>query len=326
MKKNNWAKHENSKLLTKTAKYTIQAVLLLGADVFLALTNINYWLFLPAGIFLILYLIAVIIYGSFESYKDNQAELLKSEIEKNKDKIKQLESDYNHKNLEKESCEFTLHSIKSIIEVTAKNINTLSHKILQESTIDEEIWSFRQTCTLICKEALTILEKMYSLTNLFEVSYVADDVSTNSHKICLIAYANTTSEPPSKYEEEVILPLKVKGKTIKNKYCFEKLFLSKDINPIFYQNRTVIQKNFYFKNDEAKQNCRYHQYLAIPVCCSSKKIVGIMQIVSFKENILGENNSIDDLVKSILQPLAYLSLLTNKTQQCIHSLAEVKNG
>ena len=326
MKRFNWGKHKNSKLLTKTAKYIIQAILLLAIDICLALTNFSSWLFLPAGITLIFYILSVVVYASFESYKDKQTDLLKREIESYKANLQKLECDFNQKHLEKESCEITLHSIKSILEVTAKNINTLSHKILQENTIDEEIWSFRQTCTLICKEVLFILEKMHNLTNSFEVSYVADDLSSDSHKICLIAYANTTSEPPSKYEEETVVPVKVKKKTIITKYCFERILLSKDTSPLFYQNKTAIQNNFHFKDNNAKQNCRYHQYLAIPVCCSSKKIVGIMQVVSFQDNVLGKNNSIDDLVKSVLQPMAYLSLLAHKIQQCIHSLAEVKNG
>ena len=52
-----------------------------------------------------------------------------------------------------------------------------------------------------------------------------------------------------------------------------------------------------------------------------------MQIASFKEQAFG--NSIEEIKENIIKPmkpLGYLFLLAKKTEKCIKTLVEVKNG
>ena len=315
-------KFDQSRWSSAVVKAIIENISLIGVNLSISLfiQNVGNWK-LPAFIGLpstMIYVAALLLYNALYKYKEDK---YSAEQKRSRDFQEAL---YNETK-KKESCEGVLLSMKAIMDITAKNINALSHQIKEEQIVTKEIWSFRQTCTIICRESYNVLKTMFGDHN-FEVSYI--DISRTSKllRFTLNSYENWDKEKPSIYEKEICLSTKkLNKKNIDQKYCFEKIISNGANEPVCYSNEELIKHNFFFKDSTARDNCKYKQYIAIPVFCESKKIIGLMQIVSFDPDVMGDENSLNYLARILFKPLAYLSLLTHKTEKCIDTLVEVKN-
>lgn len=315
-------KFDQSKLSSAVAKTLIESISLIVVNVAISLIlqDKSKWLIsifigLPSGA---IYVVALILYNKLYNFR-------KSKYQSEQEQIEDLNKHLSAEKKRAKSCEEVLLSMKTILDITAKNINTLSHKIKEEQTLNEDLWSFRQTCTIICRESYNALKTMYGDHN-FEVSYVDIHWTSKELRLTLNSYENRDKEKPSIYEKEILLPKKVKKKSMNQKYCFEKIIHDGINEPICYSTEDIIKENFFFKDSKAKENCKYKQYIAIPVFCESKKAIGLMQIVSLDDNVMGDEDNLEYLARILFKPLAYLSLLTHKTEKCIATLVEVKNN
>lgn len=315
-------KFDQSKWSSAIAKTLVEniSLILVNIAISLFIQNMANWkisicIGLPS---VAIYVTAVVLYDMLYKFRKNR-------YQSEQEKMDELQEKLAIEKKRGQSCEEILLSMKAIMDITAKNINALSHKIKEEQIVNEELWSFRQTCTIICRESYNALKTMYGDHN-FEVSYIDIYRTSKELKLTLSSYENRDKEKPSIYEKEIVLPKKVKKASMHQKYCFEKIIHEGKNEPICYPTEEVIKENFFFKDLEAKENCKYKQYIAIPVFCESKKAIGLMQIVSLDANVMGDENNLEYLARTLFKPLAYLSLLTHKTEKCIDTLVEVKNN
>ena len=314
----------NSKLTSLSVRIIMQSVFTIALNVFLALSiqidnNRRIYIVVTAVIFILLVSISIFYskYDTYlqEKYKINQQDRqnLLEEIEKNK--LKHI-SYYN-----------VLNSIQAVLTTTSKNINALAHKIAEEKVLDEEIWSFKQTCAIICNDAYNTLKTTNSKCDEIEITYINFESTKEGTIAELNAYKNNENIMPSILEKKIIIPKKIVKKKLCNKYSFERYYISQKCEPEIFVDEKMIKSNFYFTNEQAKSECKYKQFVAVPVSCEAKKIIGIMQIASFKEQAFG--TSIEEIKENIIKPmkpLGYLFLLAKKTEKCIKTLVEVKNG
>ena len=269
--------------------------------------------------FLIIYVVLMILYKISDSYKQKKHEREIQDQQKLLQGIKRCEA-------KQKSYSDVLKSIQSVLMTTSKNINSLAHKIAEENVLDEEIWSFKQTCAVICSDAYNVLKSINHLCTNVEITYINFEKTKDGTVAELIAYKNSDDIMPSILEKRISISKKVPKKKLSNKYSFERYYLAQRNDPQIFPNEETIKKNFYFKDETAKNECKYKQFVAIPVSCESKKIIGIIQIASFVEKAFGETvEELQETVLSLMKPLGSLFLLANKTQKCIHTLVEVKN-
>lgn len=315
-------KFDQSKWSSTVVKTLIESISLIVVNVAISLSlqdinnrKISIYIGVPS---VVIYVSALILYNMLYNFR-------KSKYQSEQEKIEKLKNNLAVEQKKAQSCEEILLSMKIILDITAKNINALSHKIKAEQIVTEELWSFRQTCTIICRESYNALKTMYGDHN-FEVSYVDIHRAPKELRLTLNSYENRDKEKPSIYEKEILLPKKVKKVRMNQKYCFEKIIYDGANEPVCYPTEELIKENFFFKDSEAKENCKYKQYIAIPVFCESKKAIGLMQIVSLDANVMGDRDNLEYLARTLFKPLAYLSLLTHKTEKCIDTLVEVKNN
>ena len=280
----------------------------------------NILLALCLGIpFLIIYVSFMVIYKKLDSYN------LKKHEREMQDRQKLLQEIKRYETKQKSYIDI-LKSIQSVLMTTSKNINSLEHKIAEENVLDEEIWSFKQTCAIICSDAYNVLKSINERCSNVEITYINFERTKEGTIAELIAYKNSEDIMPSILEKRIAIPKTVPKKKLGNKYSFERYYLAQRNEPQIFVNEEIIKKNFYFKDEIAKNECKYKQFVAIPVSCESKKVIGIIQIASLVEKAFGETvEELQETILSLMKPLGYLFLLANKTQKCIHTLVEVKN-
>ena len=320
-----WENIEKSKFSSKPVRVILDSGLLAIANLFVAfaLQFANYrWVYIVLSILFFLgYLFFITYFAALDDYKLDKLNSEKDKIEKLKFEL----TDARLKLGEKENAivgyEYCLSSIQATLEVTAQNINKLRYDLTHDGVSTDTVWDFKQTCALVCRDTYNLLNNVYKNNN-FEVSYISFKRNSNGTASAYMnSYEPKNNEMPSIYQRTIIIPKYATRKEQKKMYCFEKLYLEGTSAPLILLDEEKVRRNFLFKNEEAKKTCKYKQYIAIPICCQSKKVIGMLQISALENNIIkGDEISIKKFLIAILRPIAYLTLLANKTQDCIDSI------
>ena len=321
-----WKKIKNSGFYTKPIRVLCEVIPITLANVCLSLVFQDLkrqvlWIIATVALILV-YIILVAFYADVDDYvRDETNKLNEKNVELTR-RINELKVTLEDKENSIVGYEASLSAIQSSLELSAKNLNILKHDLKADKEAPDTIWSFSQTCAIICKDVFNTLVKMYGHDNSFEVSYIEfsyDDECTYSSRMNY--YVNRNNEIPTINNKIISLPRNIKAKTMKKRYCFERILYEKTNAPVILLSEEEIKLNFYFSSNDQRENCKYKQYIGIPVCCDSKKPIGLLQIAIFENNIIkGDKDSINQFLISILRPMSYLSLLANKTQDCISIL------
>lgn len=322
-----WEKLEQSNFAKKSTRVIVENVSLFVANIFLALAIqfIHFRVLYIIGIvvFFLLYIFFLMYFSALDDYvsgKNKKEENILEETKRSKEHIEQL---LNQKDTQIRGYKETLSSSQAVLEAFAENINKLKHDLMNDGTSVEANWGYKQICMLICKCAYTTLEKIYN-KSCFEVSYVSLKKTDGPENIVrMIAYENENHEKPSVHQNVRRIPKKIPSKKIKKyrqkqMFCFEKLFLEETTAALILLKEEDIRSNFYFRTEIQKANCKYKQYIGIPICCEAKNIIGILQVVSFEKDIIkGTEEDVRGFLVTLLRELGYLTLVANKTQDCI---------
>lgn len=318
-----WSKIENSKLNKTIVKVLLNNVPMFLANIFASIaitekTNLCLYISLTV-FFILLFLLIVDFYSAIDECKKN---IYNKKIED----IKNVKTELSNYKEIIEAYDETFLSIQSILEITAQNINKLRYELISNNKSSEATWDFKQTCFLICKDIFTSFSKTYR-DNDFEVTYISFKKDDEDKMIAeMIAYANRDAIPPSIYKKEIQLARKMTHKKRKQKYNFERVYHKGKSDCEVLLSEDEIKNEFIFSSQTKKDECKYKQFIAIPILCNSNKVIGILQIASFKKNLIkGDSQTIKKHLILMLRSLSYFSLLANKTEHCIEALMEVNN-
>lgn len=319
-----WSKIENSKILNASFKNILINLLLIVVNVLIALAiqfkDKRTILIIFSIITFILYILIVIFYGKYESYEKVKIGMMEIELEKRDKKLAITEKQL------KVSHEALIYT-QSISQFFARNINILKHDIIKKRESDDTVWDYKHICFLVCKFTYDLLVKLYNDDDNFEVSYISYKQNKNANTVaCMVAY-ETRNEKPSIYGKEISLIKKPTKKQLNDRYFFEKIYSEHSNSPKFILNEEKIIQEFKFPSANDECECKYKQYIGIPICCDANIMIGLLQIVTFKEEIFpNDEEQIKKTLLPLLRTLAYLTLLANKTQSCLDALLEVNQN
>lgn len=219
------------------------------------------------------YIFSVYIY----SIPDNQ----------NKKRILELEEELNTKNNNLAAFESLSYSLRGIetnsAALTNKMVafNSATGKICLNATNYETI------AELVCSAVYNLLGKYSQEEGKFEVSYFKSQVKKGkktTHFLKMIAQCNSTTIQPSIYQQEISM----KGG---KQYYFKQLFKKQSANIDALADPQQINEKFVSHDDKPISWHKYCQYIGIPVVCEQTgEMVGLLQVISFKENALGDSN------------------------------------
>lgn len=243
-----------------------------------------------AFIFLILLLmislaIAVFFFANQEDKIYLEYEKSQNEIQNAKDEIQKLSAILVHMENNYKTSIFTITTFSEFLEKWAKTINSFANNVSTNGAVSDKAWDkvklFDSVC-LYCKNMI----KQYcndnddSKISVNFVSYRED--SLGEQWVHMISHSNPESTRPTACKTEM--------KLSECEYHYAQLIKDKYSDIEIAENNNEIQKIFK-KTSKTSDLTKYTQYIAIPVYCTSKKLLGIFQVVT-KYNYIIENDKL----------------------------------
>ena len=191
------------------------------------------------------------------------------------------------------------------LQAVCSNNAGIIHKYINESaTVNiDTLWSFDDFTKICCKSLYKVLMDMQLQGKNYAVSYIR---KVDSNHIKLVGYANRNDRCPNVYN--------VKREISLEGYYDAQLFYyaNPDCN-ILYDSELIKERFKYEKN------CKYEQYVGIPVVDNSGEMVGLLQISSIDGSKIGDDKDIiSDIVVSYFIPFVSVLLLFHEIDLCLH--------
>lgn len=212
--------------------------------------------------------------------------------------------------------EDALASISQICAYSAAQINTIAHDIKTNGSVDLRLWSFNDVCQQICVMVYKMLQtlrrdKDFKVTFMVPVEYTENKDKITAIK--MVGFGNRSNTRPKNYAKKIQVDLEAD----KCNRFDAKLFCLYQADIVVFATEKEVSQNL-------KKTKKYKQYLAIPVFCDDRKMVGLLQIATTKPHNLGRNeNEIFDLANKIMKPLTNFLLLSYKVEKGLISVPDV---
>lgn len=241
--------------------------------------------------FVILYLVLIACHSTWE-FNDKKASRL-----------------YEQQN---KAFEEVLSGIISLCKLSADGASDVIHEIIDKSNADLKIWSFDKACQWVCQTVYRLLCTIGSGKD-FEVVYDRLDESNKPEiEVYANSYANKDNKRPSIYG---------KRRSINDdEYHDIELFRLKCSDIEIIIGHEEIDMVFQHKTREKRNVNRkkYNQYIAIPIFCNDKKMIGLFEIVCLNKTELGKNKEeIEETVSKYLIPYSFLVLILHKLERAL---------
>lgn len=319
-----WLLFRKYKLDKSYVKIIIQSLLLTILGYLLSVfdfqnfqwNKITIWLTIGTVVTLLGYIASVVIYEKFDAYmadlvsrKDQEAVNVINDL---KVKVKELTTKNAALIIEQNCFSEALRGTKALHYTVSENLDKQIEMQYGTEIDKTEIYSCVQLSTSLCSVVHKVLAQRFGNERDFEVTYVRMVPEDNA--VEMVGVANYDINTPSVYQ--IKRPIS-RRRNNRKRYCFEKILLDNEKSgPLILPEKSDILRHFYFKDEDAKQNCKYEQYIGIPVYRSRGVApVGVLQVVSFRARALGGSKTMTELTCDVLQPLAYLSLLIAQSEK-----------
>ncbi len=211
-----------------------------------------------------------------------------------------------------------MKSLISLYRTSTEGINAIAKNIAKKGQIDLNIWSYDKACMLICSAIHQTILKVSEQGDDFGVTYVKlieDDSVEKSIKT--VGFANNESTAPKVYD----VPRKVDES---HGYYDTKLFKKNSSDIVTIDTPERIYQLFEYENKEDKLG-KYSQYIAVPVFCNDKKMIGLLQIVSYSDSRLGlDNRQLEKIARKYLITYANLFSMVAKVEKGLLSVPNIK--
>lgn len=254
--------------------------------------------------------IGVVLLGlyAYTSYiyedKEKKEESEKKKLETENQRLEQE----NHRLIhEVDSFDKGMRELATLFHDSSNSLNKISARVLEgDRTLD--IWNFKKVCTGICNSVYGLLCEMCSPCDNFTVNIMLSDVTAKGGKrnITMIAHKGKYEKYPGKFEEKLYFE---KHST----FYAVKVCKSDNTEIRILTTKDEVNEKFVYVDEEHPE---YNQYVGIPIVCSGKKIICLLQICAFGDDKIGETKSdILELVTKYLFPFTQYALLTYKVEK-----------
>lgn len=258
-------------------------------------------------ILLILFAILVIVYSNMDDKKFKEINDLNARIDQLVVKGADLTTCLAHVENNYKTSIYTISSFSKMFELWSKNINSFASNAKNNGFVSDKAWDKIKIMDSICSECKQMITQYCNDYDQSKVSvgFISYRIDTDGNEwVHLISHSNSESMRPSACKEEEKLSdcLYHYGDLIKRK--------ARDIE-VATNNEEVLH---IFR--EATNGCnlnKYTQYIAIPVYCSSNKLLGVFQVVAKYDYIIEDTKK--DLIEFAsrhIVPYSNLIVLVDK--------------
>lgn len=247
------------------------------------------------------------VFTSFRYYKMEESINLK--IDQLNDNVKSLKEEIKISNTKNNTCCKVLLSLTSLFNTCAESINDISNSLLKkQAKLDN--WNYKTVCTGICNGIYETLCLCSNGCSDFSVSIMLYDTNSSkkSKSIRMIAQKGKYEGHPDIFDEPLYLSRD------KNFYAV-KMFNKKHPEISILTTSEDINKNFVF-SDNGKDHPKYSQYVGVPIQCSGKQMISLLQICAFDNSKIADTKEeIMEIVNNCILPFSYFALLNNKIEK-----------
>lgn len=260
-----------------------------------------------SSVFLVLCLIFAVVFFS------NQEDKLYKEYNELCDKNEKLTSILAHMENNYKMNTFTISVFSEYAEKWAKNINSFAKNVITNGHVSNKAWDSIKFFDSVCLNCRNMIEQYCNDfdNSKVSVSFVSCKIDSNNEQwVHMVAHSNPESTRPKACKDEQKLSECIYhyADLIKNGYSdIEIAINNEEIQRIF--------KKISIDTDLSK----YTQYIAIPIYCNSRKLLGIFQVVT-KYNYIIEKDRVKLLeftTKNII-PYSNLILLIEKINKGLY--------
>jgi len=229
-------------------------------------------------IFLMLSLIAFVIFFS------NQEDKIYKQYEDLKDENLKLATILAHMENDYKTSVFTISAFSELVEKWAKNINSFANNVMMNGSISDKAWDSIKLFDSICVQCKNMIKQYCNINDgsKISVSFVSYKIDSNGEKwVHMISHSNPESTRPNACKEAQKLSDCI--------YHYADLIKEEYSDIEVAVNNEEIQRIFK-KISKHTELAKYTQYIAIPIYCTSQKLLGIFQVVTKYDFIIEKDN------------------------------------
>lgn len=264
-----------------------------------------------ALIFFIVLLTLVLV--GFVLFFSNQDDRFYDEYGKLSEEKKSLTTILAHMENLLKTNKFTITTLSEMSEKWAKNINAFSNNVLVNNKVSNKSWDKIKYFDAICLQCKNMIMQYCNNADSTKVSvgFVACREDTNGEKyVHMISHSSPEATRPNacKHEE----------KLLESAYHYAELIKDECSDIEVATNNEEVRRVFrnISKNTELS---KYTQYIAIPVYCTSNKLLGIFQVVTKYDYVI-ESDRVELLkfAEESIVPYSNLIVLVDKINKGLY--------
>ncbi|EGC75472.1 hypothetical protein HMPREF0490_00670 [Lachnospiraceae bacterium 6_1_37FAA] len=277
--------------------------------IFISFVNNNVLkaVFCTVSVFLMFCLIiAVLFYGNQES---KASEIIYEMNQKNN----QLNLILNELDRYKNTCSYSVGMFSSISEKWALNINSFANEVIQNGKAPKKCWDRYKIFDDICSYCRDMIITYTGIddTSKISVGFIYYWEDENREKwIHMVAHSNPSSTRPRSCKN--IEPLE------KSSYHYANLIKDNLSDIEIAINNEEIQRIFNKVSIDTDLS-KYTQYIAIPVYCTSNKMLGIFQVITKYNYIINTDRiKLRKFAEENIVPYSNLIVLADKINKGLY--------
>ena len=262
---------------------------------------------------IVVIIFSMIVHICFVLFFASQEDRIYHEVENLEAENKKLATILAHIENSLITSRFTITTISELTEKWAKNINSFSNTVLTKQKVSDKSWDKIKYFDSICLQCKNMIKKYCNNEDSTKISVgfiSCKEKETGEKYVHMISHSNPESTRPKacKNEEKLSESLYHYAELIKEEHTdIEVAINNEEVRRIF--------KNTSRTTDLSK----YTQYIAIPVYCTSNKLLGIFQIVTKYDYVI-EKEKVELLkfAEEYIIPYSNLIVLTDKINKGLY--------
>ena len=270
--------------------------------------------------FIIISFFCFFILVAFMVYYSKQDDIIEEKLRDLEKDNQDLNIIINHLEHESKSNMHTINTISHFTEIWARNINAFANDVQRTGSALVKYWDKVFLYNSVCEKCRDSIEAYVGCVDHTKISVGFIEYSVNDDKeewVDFIAHSNPESTRPRAFDK--------KEKLTESIYYYAQLMRDKNSDIEVASNNEEILRIFKPVSTGTDLS-KYTQYIAIPVFCSKRKMLGVFQIVTKYGYVIVEDKvGLKTFAESNLIPFSNLIVLIDKIGKGLY-VKPIKSG
>ena len=208
----------------------------------------------------------------------------------------------------------TISTANVFSESWAKQINAFANDVINKGAVQEASWNRRSLYENVCISCKEAIKKYKGIDRDSDISVGFIEYSkgdSGEEYVELVAHSNLDVGKPISYENKELVS--------DCSYYYAKIIRDKDIDIKIATNNSEV-RNFLSNVSIHTDLSQYEQYILIPVFCSNRKLMGMLQIVTkYGVTIMDEKYRLKQFVDNNIVLYSNLFVLIEKIAKGLYA-------